>query len=30
MAYAAVGDIDPEQLRKMADSMGPAAPSRGR
>lgn len=30
MAYAALGDIDPGELRKIADSMGPAAPGRGR
>ena len=30
MAYAVVGDIDPEQVRRIADSMGPAAPTRTR
>lgn len=30
MSYAVVGDIDPAQLRKIADSMGAAAPPRSR
>ena len=30
MDYAVVGDIDPAELRNIADSMGPAAPARSR